>query len=203
MAAAKLLILTEEASGKAALDILVPKIRGAGKSPHHVIVHRCKSDLLEQLPGLMKGYARSLDPSVHIVVLVDSDRADCRALKKHLEEIAMKCGLTATSTRGAPRRVFVRIVEKELEAWYFGDWEAVRAAYPRVSPHIPNQARYRNPDAIANAWEAFERILKRHGYFKSGLRKIEAARNICPHMDPDRNVSKSFQVFRDTLRRLP
>jgi len=31
------------------------------------------------------------------------------------------------------------------------------------------------------------------------LRKIEAAEQIAPHMDPTRNTSRSFQVFRDAL----
>ena len=59
-----------------------------------------------------------------------------------------------------------RIVMEELEAWNFGDWEAVRAAYPRVSKGVPRQVGYRDPDAIAGrTWEAFERIMKRSGYF--------------------------------------
>ena len=37
------------------------------------------------------------------------------------------------------------------------------------------------------------------GYFSGGLRKIEAAEQIAPHMDPSRNTSHSFQVFRDAL----
>ena len=74
----------------------------------------------------------------------------------------------------------------------------VRGAFPRVSPTVPNQARYRNPDAVrGGVWEAFERILKRYGYFRTGLRKIEAARAITPKMDPARNRSPSFAAFRD------
>ena len=61
---------------------------------------------------------------------------------------------------------------------------------------IPNQSRYSNPDAIrGGTWETFERILKRHGYFKTGLRKIEAARAIAAHIDPERNRSPSFGAF--------
>ena len=88
---------------------------------------------------------------------------------------------------------------EELEAWYFGDWQAVRRAFPRVSPTVPDRRGYRDPDAIAGTWEAFERILQRHGYFRGGLRKTEAARVIAAHMDPARNRSKSFAVFHRTL----
>ena len=93
-----------------------------------------------------------------------------------------------------------RIAVEELEAWYFGDWQAVCAAYPRVSPNTPRQARYRDPDAIAGGtWEAFERILQQHGYFKPGLAKVQAAAAIGQQIDPARNRSHSFAVLRDAI----
>ena len=75
------------------------------------------------------------------------------------------------------------------------------AGYPRVSPNVPQQAGYRDPDAIqGGTWEAFERILKKRGYFRNGrLRKTEAARAIASNIDPARNRSRSFAAFRDAL----
>lgn len=203
MQAPGLVILTEEPSAKAALEILVPKIRGPGKSPHWLIAHQCKTELLQKVPGLMRGYATPFFANVNILVLVDSDRQNCRNLKKQLEKYALQSGLAVAPGASTQRRVYVRIVENELEAWFFGDWDAVRAAYPKVPANIPQKAKYRNPDTILNAWEELERILKKHGYFASGLRKIEAARSICQHMNPAKNRSRSFQVFRDTLHNLP
>jgi hypothetical protein len=76
-------------------------------------------------------------------------------------------------------------------------------AYSRVSRTIAYKSKYRDPDAIkGGTWEAFERILKRAGYFKGGLRKIEAARDIAQYMTPKINRSKSFQVFRSCLREM-
>jgi hypothetical protein len=76
----------------------------------------------------------------------------------------------------------------------------VREAYPRVSETVPKQSRYRDPDGIVGGtWEAFERVLKQTGYFKTGLRKIEAARAISPYIDSARNRSRSFAVFRDAV----
>jgi hypothetical protein len=99
--------------------------------------------------------------------------------------------------------VAIRLAIEELEAWYFGDWDAVRAAYPRVPDTIPNQANYRDPDAIAGGtWEAFERVLKRAGYFQTGLRKIEAARAISEHWQLEGNRSHSFRVFVKVLQEL-
>ena len=63
-----------------------------------------------------------------------------------------------------------------------------------------SQARYRSPHAIkGGTWETFERVMKAAGYFKTGLRKIEAARAVAAHMDPSRNTSPSFQVLRVAL----
>jgi hypothetical protein len=109
------------------------------------------------------------------------------------------------STRSRPDglrfSVINRVVVEELEAWYFGDWEAVCAAYPRVARNAVQKRGLRNPDAIeGGAWETFERILQRAGYFRNGLRKIEVARTIGVHMNVDRNTSRSFQALRDALR---
>jgi Domain of unknown function (DUF4276) len=96
-----------------------------------------------------------------------------------------------------------RIAVEELEAWFFGDVPALTAAYPRVPTSLGNQARYRDPDQIAGGtWEALERVLQSAGYHLGGLPKVAVAGNVSEHMDPDRNTSRSFQVFRDTLRRL-
>lgn len=141
MQAPGLVILTEEPSAKEALEILVPRIRVAGKRPHLLIEHRCKTELLQKVPGLMKGYAKSFFANVNILVLVDSDSQNCRNLKKQLEKYALQSGLAVTPGASAQRRVYVRIVQKELEAWFFGDWEAVRAAYPKVPENIPRKAK--------------------------------------------------------------
>jgi len=89
---------------------------------------------------------------------------------------------------------------EELEAWFFADIEALNAAYPRVSPTFGQRAKYRNPDAITGGtWEALERLLQRLNHFPEGLPKITVAREVSEHMDPTRNCSRSFQVFRQGL----
>ena len=91
-------------------------------------------------------------------------------------------------------------LSRSLKPGYFGDWSAVLAAYPRVRPTVPQQARYRDPDAIVGGtWEAFERVLQRHGYFRTGLRKVEAARAVAAHFDPDRSRSQSFEKLRAVI----
>lgn len=195
-------VIVEEPSMEAALRSLLPRMLAGGSFA--VYPHSCKDELLQHLPKRLRGYARWLPESWRIVVIVDRDADDCRDLKRRLEEIAEGAGLTTRSVAGgAPYSVVNRLAIEELEAWYFGDWEAVRLAYPRVPATIPSKARYRDPDAVAGGtWEAFERVLQKAGYFRNGLRKIEAARAIAEHMFPDRNRSTSFRLLNDTMREM-
>ena len=181
-----------EAFLRALLPRLLPRDR-----TFELRVFQEKRDLLKKVERRLRAYATWLPDDHRIVVMVDRDEEECRALKERLEEAADRAGLLTRSRADGRRWQLVnRIVIEELEAWYFGDWEAVRAAYPKVSATVPNKAAYRVPDAIpGGTWEAFERILKRQGYFKTGLRKVEAARAVAAHIDPDRNRSHSFGVF--------
>ncbi|MBL8260305.1 MAG: DUF4276 family protein [Candidatus Competibacteraceae bacterium] len=192
-------VLVEEPSMETALRLLLPKILGA--TTFNVYVHQCKNDLLARLPERLRGYAKWIPSNWCIVVVIDRDDDDCTALKANLEKTAIETNFT-TRSRAENRayNLVNRLAIEELEAWYFGDWAAVRAAYPRVMATIPSQQKYRDPDAISGGtWEAFERILRKGGYFKGGLRKIEAAQTIAAYMDPTRNTSKSFQVLRAAL----
>jgi hypothetical protein len=192
-------ILIEEPSMEATLDRLLPKL--IGNTTFRIYAHNSKETLLRRLPGRLKAYRQMLQPGWLILVLVDQDDDDCRELKNFLEREATAAGLmTRTGTTTGDFAVLNRIVIEELEAWYFGDWRAVRRAYPRVPPRIASRAAYRNPDAIkGGTWEAFERIMQQAGYFPRGLRKQQVAEQIAPHLDPARNTSRSFQVFRDAL----
>ena len=199
MTASHLEFLVEEPSMEAFLGALLPRLAPPDIT-FRIHAFQGKRDMLGKLEARLKGYARWFSDDVRIVVVIDRDEEDCHGLKQRLEDIAAHAGLRTRSSDKASWRVVNRIAVEELEAWYFGDWEAVRCAYPRVSPNIPRQAKYRNPDAIGGGtWEAFERILQRNGYFESGLGKREAARNVAACMDPDRNCSPSFQAFRNAL----
>jgi hypothetical protein len=192
--------LVEEPSTEAALLQLLPKL--LDKTSFRIHQYQSKQALLDRLPALLRGYARWLPVSNRLVVLVDRDNDDCRKLKTRMEQWARKAGLgTKRSPTSGGYKAVTRLAIEELEAWYFGDWQAVRAAYPRVSDSVPQKAPYRDPDAIrGGTWEALERVLQDAGYFTTGLRKIEVARAISRHMDPARNTSHSFHVFLTALR---
>jgi len=195
-------ILVEEPSAKAALEILVPKIIEENIS-FNLIQFQGKPDLLANLPNRMRGYARWLPPDYRIVVLIDEDRQNCYQLKQQLETAALMAGLNtrANAAPGYTFQVLNRIAVEELEAWFWGDIAALRRAYPKLPATLPQRQAYRNSDAISGGTaEALERELQRVGYHKSGLAKIQAARDIAPYMNPPQNRSKSFQVFCEGLR---
>lgn len=160
-----------------------------------------KSDLLTKLEARLRGYASWLPPGTRIVVVVDRDDDDCHALKQQLEAIATRSGLHIRSSAGNDTWQLVnRVAIEELEAWFFGDWEAVRKIYPRAPANLPSRQGFRDPDAIAGCtWEALERVLQRHGYVPGGLRKIDTAREIGAVLDPHRSRSASFRAFHQAV----
>jgi len=195
--------LVEEPSAEAALANVVPRIVGTDAT-FKIHPHNGKRDLLAKLPDRLAGYAPWLPQDWRIVVLIDEDRQACRDLKQELERAARRAGLVTWSANKSPlARVLNRLAVEELEAWFFGDVDALRSAFPRVSPSLANRAAFRDPDAIrGGTWEALERVLKRVGYYPGGLLKTDASRRISEHMIPERNRSRSFVVFRDALRQM-
>lgn len=190
-----LVILAEEPSMEAFLRGLLPRLLPADRS-FEVFAFQGKLDLLGKLEARLRGYAAWLPRDWRIIVVVDRDDDECHALKRQLDMMAERAGLRTKSHGGPDWQLVNRVAIEELEAWYFGDWEAVRAVYPRVSPRIPGRHPYRDPDAIAGGtWEAFERVLQQHGYFNRGLAKIEAARSLGAHIAADRSHSGSFRAF--------
>lgn len=189
----------EEPSTEAALINLVPLILADIDFEFDIYTFQGKKDLLRKLPSRIRAYKHWISDNQKIIVLVDRDEDDCRSLKAKLEEIAHEEGLTTPSTSRSRFQVLTRIAIEELEAWFFGDVEAIRSAYPRVSDSLGQQSPYRDPDAIrGGTWERLEVELSH--YHPGGLEKIRAANEISQHMDPDRNRSHSFRAFRDGLR---
>jgi hypothetical protein len=196
-------VLVEDRSTAAAMEGLLPRMLGPITFAIHA--HEGKTDLLRKLPRRLRGYASFLPGNWRILVIVDRDQQDCLALKAELEGFAASAGLsTRSSARASPSwSVVNRIAVEELEAWFFGDWEAVRKAFPRVSADVPRRAGMRDPDRIEGGTsESFERVLQRSGYFLGGLRKIEVARAVSVHMNAAANTSPSFQVLRDAILEL-
>lgn len=201
----RLEFLVEEPSAEAALRALVPKI--AGTASFEVYAHSGKRSLKSKLHSRLRGYQlRRKNDSwfrehCRVIVILDCDSEDCKALKRELQQTASQAGLAHRTGTSKDFVVAFRIAIEELEAWFFGDWEAVRAAYPRVPATIPQKAAFRSPDAIAGGtWEALQRIVVNAGEVWVG--KIDNARRVAAAMDPSRNTSPSFCSLRNLIQEL-
>ncbi len=189
----------EEPSAEAALTNLLPRIL-PNEIAFEIRNFQSKDTLLKELPKRLSGYKKWFPPDLRIVVLIDEDGEDCQQLKERLELAAKQAGLI-TKSQGQKFQILNRIVIEELEAWFFGDVEALVTAYPKVPANLANKEKYRDPDAITSGtWEALERVLQRAGYYAGGMPKIEVARKVSAFMEPDRNRSKSFKVFKEGLK---
>ncbi len=210
-------ILVEDVSGKIALESILKKIlgpdgqdhsyrifpyKGVGHIPKNLKGNKDpqKQMLLNRLPQMLKAYGKSLQnfPSA-VVVVVDLDDKDCIPFKQEMIDILNDCNPKPTT--------LFRIAIEEGEAWFLGDRNAVKIAYPRAKERVLNVYAQ---DSICGTWEKLadavypggSQKLKQLGWPHTGKAKCEWANNIAPHLDVDSNQSRSFQVFRDGIRNL-
>ncbi|MDA7987553.1 MAG: DUF4276 family protein [Alphaproteobacteria bacterium] len=176
----RLVFLLEEQSAMYFLKALLPEIL-----PAHVdlefIPHQGKSDLQRSIKkGVLKLKKWHNLPSF-FVILHDQDSHDCIALKKDLRDL---CNRTRVA-----HQPLIRIACRELEAWYFGDLDAVESVFPnfRADRH-KNKAKYRNPDQIHKPSKVLQKIVK-------GFRKSDAAKRIPHYMNLANNKSASFNAM--------
>lgn len=209
-------VLVEDRSGSIALGHVLEKVLGPNNAAHSWRVHpyrgigRIPKDLrsgkdprkrllLDRLPGILQGYGRSLGEvgPAAVIVVVDADARDCRAFKRELLHVLDAC-------KPRPRTLF-RIAVEESEAWLLGDRDAVKAAYPGAGDSVLDGYVQ---DSIYGTWELLADAIHPGGasalgkWPASGQAKCEWAERIAPRMDVDRNRSRSFQVFRDGVRKL-
>ncbi len=186
MPVAHIEFLVEELSMEAFLRALLPRMLPEGLT-FNINVFQGKSDLLSNLRNRLRGYASWLPPDWRIVIIIDRDGEDCIDLKAILEGHCVQAGISTRARNPPAWNAATCIAIEELEAWYFGDWQAVVESHPRVASSIPAKAAYRIPDAIAGGtWEALERVLQRGGYYSGGLQKVTAARLVGACLDPAR-----------------
>jgi hypothetical protein len=205
--------LVEDQSGKKALEILVPKMLG-NDITYRVISYKGigrisrglkpkteanKRILLDQLPKLLQGYGKSphFRDSGQIVVVCDLDDKDKNSFSEELNSVLNACN-------PKPRASFCLAIE-EFEAWYLGDLDAIRKAYPNADNKVLN--RYKN-DSICGTWELLadavykggRKALSDKGWQAEGEQKSVWAEKISPHMDVDINKSPSFVEMYEKLK---
>lgn len=204
-------VLSEDSSGKVALDILLPKIlsqndtfrvisyKGIGKVPPNMSVkqdakHRI---LLNQLPRLLRGYGRAhVNFNAAVFIVCDLDNKRCSEFLADLLKILNQCN-------PKPLTRFCFAIE-EGEAWLLGDIQAIEEAYPNAKTDVLNE--YEN-DSICGTWELMAdalfpggaKALIDLGFQRVGEEKSRWAATIAPRMDCDNNKSASFNFFREKL----
>lgn len=209
-------ILTEDASGAALVDAILPRVlgsngarhswrlitfRGIGRLPRNLQAKASPKaqTILHKLPAILKGYGKMQSPELRVMVLVDNDTKDCILFKRELLAVLESC---------VPRpHALIRIAVQETEAWLIGDSDAVRAAFP--SADRKRLTAFRGDDFDGN-WEYLaeaihpgdSRKLAALGYPELGMRKVEWAQRIGQKIDPARNRSESFGVFLSGIRKL-
>lgn len=208
-------VLVEDSSGAALMNHLMSKFLGDGAQAHtwRITPYKgigqipkkmtgqtdvAKKTLLDNLPRLLKGYARTPGYDA-VLVVIDTDGRPVETFKNELSSLLSQCS-------GAPQTVFCLATE-EVEAWYFGDRDALLQAYPRADKKVLN--RYAQ-DAICGTWEMLADALvkggaaavKKQGFHKAGELKHEWANRIGPLMDALRNQSPSFNETQQGIAKL-
>lgn len=207
-------ILVEDLSGKAALDILVPRIigdehtfnvfayKGIGRIPKkmNTEVDASKRILLDRLPELLAGYGKKWQyyPSV-VIVVCDLDNKCLKEFRKELFAVLNNCN-------PKPETRFCIAIE-EGEAWFLGDITAIKQAYPEAK--LTLLTNYKN-DSQVGTWEKLadavykggSKSLSEQGWQTVGTEKYKWANKITPHMSLDNNNSPSFNYFLNKLREL-
>ena len=204
--------LTEDQSSGKAMETLIPKIlgndvtyrihsyKGVGRIPKDF---RSKSEasnrvLLDRLPKILHGYGRTPNSGI-VVVICDLDDNDKVKFLSELQGILNACN-------PKPPTLFCLAIE-EFEAWYLGDLNAVRKAYPNAIDSVLK--RYKN-DSICGTWQILadavykggHKALTSRGWQMVGKQKFIWAKEISPHMDVDKNESPSFNFLRSELKKV-
>lgn len=193
-------VIVEEPSAEAALRSLIPRILDK-RDGFKIINMGSKGRMLAELPKRFEGYAALIRQGkpVKVVVLVDADQGDWAEAKETLESLAARAGLVtrarARKRKGSVFHVVTRVAVAELEAWFLGDVQAVRRAYPQLPAAIAKKREFATPDGWQDTWERLHGLLRRNGYPKSSFSKIDMARRIAMAMDPAVNTSPSFKSF--------
>lgn len=192
------------------MKILIPKLlgnevtykvhsyKGIGRIPHDLRpkTGANKRILLDRLPKILNGYGSTPNSGI-VVVICDLD-------DKNKDEFADQLSAVLIACRSRPEKVLFCVAVEEFEAWYLGDLDAIKEAYPKAKDNILRN--YTN-DSICNTWEVLadaihdggQKDLKKRGWQAVGEQKSVWAREISPRMDVEKNRSPSFREMRNKL----
>ena len=116
----RIVFLLEEDSMRILLEGLLPRL--FPELSFQCVPHEGKQDLEKSIPRKLKAWR---EPGVRFVVVRDQDSADCHQVKTNLVQLCQSTGR---------RDVLVRVACRELEAWYIGEPQALKQAFPATRP---------------------------------------------------------------------
>ncbi len=181
----QLVLFLEEASAKAALEGLLPRLLQEEVNVRYVVFEG-KSDLKRQIVKRLRGW---IYPETAFIVLRDQDSGDCREIKRKL---VGKCAVAGKHS------ATVRIACRELESWYFGELEAVGKALKvdKLSKFSRN-SKYRNPDKIVKPSVELAKITNKKYHKISGSREIGKYLSV----ESEKNTFVSYNHFINGLNK--
>lgn len=179
-----LVFFLEERSAREMLEGLLPRLL-----PPEIQVRyldfQGKQDLEKNLNRKLRGW---LAPDCVFVVLRDQDRGDCREIKNRLRAMC-------PTDPGKP--ILVRIACRELESFYLGDLAAVeRGLGLRGLARRRQEVKFRDPDALPNPSQVLGNLTGQK------YQKVLGSRAIGPHLNIEKNTSRSFKALVSGIRKL-
>lgn len=180
----ELVFLLEEASAKAMLESLLPRILHE-KTRFRCIPFEGKQDLEKQLMRKIRAYQNE---QARFIVLRDQDsHPDCQAVKGRLLELCEASGKSA--------RCLVRIACRELEAFYLADLLAVEQALSIPGLAKRQQGRkFKNPDSLGSPSKELKSLTG------NKYEKVLGSRAIGLYLQLDNSRSSSFRNLIAAIR---
>ncbi len=177
----RLVFFLEEESAKAFLQELMARLDPNGPNPVF-ITFEGKQDMLKELPRKLKGWRGQGD---NLFILMDQDSADCRTVKKKLVDICRTSGRS---------NAVVRIVCRQLEAWFIADFDAMASVYRKPSlARMKGKSKFRDPDALGDPYREIKREVP-------DFQKVSGARLMGRHIAIREGSSASFNALLRALR---
>ena len=180
-----LVFLLEEPSAEEMLKGVLPRIL-----PEDVFVQYITFDGKTDLDNNVELKIRAWrTPNTYFALMRDKHSGDC---------IVIKAGLVEKCQRAGRADSLVRIACHELESYYLGDLAAVeQGLQERGVGRKQGKAKYRNPDALANAADELGKLTSMK------YQKASGSRAIGPYLTVDNsNRSHSFNLLVSGIKSL-
>lgn len=169
----EIIVLVEEKSSK----VIIEHLSASLELNHRVRIlsHDGFGDLKMSIPRKLNAEHHEL---TRFIILCDADNTNCIERKRQLFDLVPHAKRSKT---------IVRIVCRELEAWYIAQPEALRLG-GAIKNKISKRILSRDPDQIDNIKELSKKFIYQRG-------QIDLAHKTGPYLNPEDQKSKSFFHF--------